>query len=342
MKLLKILIITFIFILIHNILFGINLKTKKDTTKKEYPGVVFGNVYAGYYYTINDNHTPKSGFEMSTALLGYTHKISENVKGIIIYDVTRTTNFSYTDTSGISNYFEGSKYTAFLKMAQINWKINDVLELNVGQLLNEQYLTLQDKFWGYRYIAVTFQEMYRFGMPADFGARIKFNINEKVMYSITAVNGEGPFRYQDDDSKFLFSGNFEFRPNKNLIIKLYTDYQMPPDDTYDPRMVFSGFVGYKTDKFKIGAEYNEIFNQGYIRNLNYLGASLYSAYSINEKVDVLGRLDYIYEAAGIEKGQYYIVGIQYRPAEKFYTSINTRYNQHYDYTQLYINFGIKF
>ena len=65
----------------------------------------------------------------------------------------------------------------FLKMAQIDWKINDVLELNVGQLLNEQNLTLQDKFWAYRYVAVTFQEMYRFGMPADFGARIKFNIN---------------------------------------------------------------------------------------------------------------------------------------------------------------------
>ncbi|MFH2094786.1 MAG: hypothetical protein ABIJ16_03720, partial [Bacteroidota bacterium] len=257
MKVRKIFFMTIVFIgSVTSQIFAGNPNADGDSTKKEFPGVVFANVYSGFYYTIDGNNTPVTAFNFPTGLLGYTHKLSDNVKGTLIYDVTRTTNFLYTDTSGISNYFEGSKYTAFLKMAQVDWRINKTAEISFGQLLNEQYLTLQDKFWGYRYIAVTFQELNRFGNPADFGARLKFfMLGEKLQYSITAVNGEGPFRYQDNYGKFLISNNIEYAPSKEWIIKIYGDYMMPPSDTMKARIVLSPFVGYKCDKFRVGLEY---------------------------------------------------------------------------------------
>lgn len=343
MKVQKILIIILVSQLINiNWTYSNTITTSKDTIKNAEPGNFFANIYTGFYYRFNTDIKPQTAFEFTTGLLGYSRNLSDNVKAILIYDVTRTTNFSYTDSSGISNYFEGSKYTAFLKMGEIDWKINSLIELNVGQLLNEQYLTVQDKFWGYRYIAFTFQEIYRFGMPADFGARLKFNWNKKLMFSATVMNGEGPFRYQDSDGNYLYAGNLEITPNKNLIIKVYGDYMLPSDNNLFPRIAFSGFLGYRKDKFKIGAEYNEVFNQAYIEDLNYSGASLYSSYSINKKVDVIGRCDYLIDLGSIENGQYYLLGLQYSPAEKFYTSVNTRYNEFDDYFQLYFNFGAKF
>ena len=238
-KVYKILVI----LIVIKMLFGMQVyaDNANDTLpKKTYPGKFFANVYTGYYYNFNDHVTPATAFDFPTGLIGYTRKLSDKVSGIIIYDVTRTTNFSYPDTIGITSYFEGSKYTAFLKMGQINWNINDLLELNVGQLLNEQYLTVQDKFWGYRYICVTAQEKYRLGNPADFGARMIFHLlDNKLQNSITCVNGEGPFRYQDDGAKFLISDNLEYRPNDLLTLKFYFDYEFQPDGSDAPRMVSS-------------------------------------------------------------------------------------------------------
>ncbi|GAB4288373.1 MAG: hypothetical protein Kow0068_14170 [Marinilabiliales bacterium] len=318
---------------------------EKDTIPaKKDKGKFFANVYTGYYYNFNEHKTPVSAFDFPTGLLGYTRKLSDKVSGILIYDVTRTTNFSYPDTIGITNYFEGSKYTAFLKMGQINWNINKFLELNVGQLLNEQYLTVQDKFWGYRYIAVTSQEMYRLGMPADFGVRVVFYFfNKKLKNSITCVNGEGPFRYQDNESKFLISDNIEFMPNDKTIIKLYYDYQFHPDAADVPRMVISGFAGYKHKLFKIAGEYNMILNQNYIEDNNIIDLSFYGAYHFTEKIDILSRFDYLKNELNPQSdGSYFIFGFQYQPVENFFSSINYRYNDFYDYSQVYVNFGIKF
>ncbi|MFH2141248.1 MAG: outer membrane beta-barrel protein [Bacteroidota bacterium] len=335
-----------LFFLIFSTAYSINTDDTADSLKKHSPGLLFGNIYTGFYYGINENMIPKSAFDFTTGILGYCRSISDNVKGTIIYDVTRTTNFNYADTSGISNYFEGSKYTAYLKMAQIDWRINKRIEFNVGQLLNEQYLTVQDKFWGYRYIAFTQQEINRMGMPADFGVRVKaYFLKEKLQFSLTACNGEGPFRYQDSKSKFLVSGNLEYRPNDKWILKVYGDFQKPQDHTLIERFVFSGFLGYKVDKLKIGAEFNEVINEKYIEYSHDIGISFYAAYSLSEKIDVLGRYDYIDKESELPigyYGQFIVGGIQYQPVKNFVTSLNIKHNEFYNYYLICANFGIKF
>ena len=40
--------------------------------------------------------------------------------------------------------------------------------LRLENYLNTQYLTFQDKFWGYRYIDVTYQEKFRLGHAGRF------------------------------------------------------------------------------------------------------------------------------------------------------------------------------
>lgn len=305
---------------------------------------VFGNIHSGFYYGLKDNITPRSSFILPTALLGYTREISYNVRATLIYDVFRTTSLAFTDSSGVSDYFEGSKYTAFLKMAQIDWYPVYNLQVSVGQMLNEQYLTVQDRWWGHRYIDFTFQEKYRFGMPADFGARVKYTFMKKLKVSLTAVNGDGPFKHQDDDGKFLFSGNIEYTPIEKLMIKVYADYQTAEGEGLIPRSAMSGFVGYDNKKIMAGVEYNLLMNSSYLdsNNDDYNGVSVYGAYNINERFQALGRLDLINRVAGMEEAQYFIVGFQYKPASTYRISINYRDLLPESVPLIYTNFGIRF
>jgi len=319
--------------------------SEKNTTNKR---LVFGRIYTGFYYGLKDNIKPRAAFGMSTAIIGYMHNFNDKITGTILLDVTRTTHaISVSDSNNLPHtvsYFEGSKYTAFLKMAEIKWTINSHFALKVGQLLNTQYLTFQDKFWGYRYIAVTYQEMYRYGMPADFGAQLDYSIKGKLLNSISIVNGEGPFRYQDLNAKFLISNNIQVYPIEALTLKLYVDYQPPSDTTagLKARSVISGFIGYKVQKFRIGTEYNYVINPKYITGEDYGGFSIYSTVALNSKFELLGRFDFIEKSLNIDNGKYLIFGFQYKAWEILNTSINYRLFMPGDIHQIYANFGLKF
>ena len=227
--------------------------------------------------------------------IGYFNQISEKVSGKIMLDVTRTTNFTAEkDSLGkviIADYFEGSKYTAYLKMAEIKWDINEYFALRVGELLSTQYLTFQDKFWGYRYIDVTYQEKFRLGNPADFGAQFDFKYKDKLLNQFSIVNGEGPFRHQDQNSKFIYSNNIQYYPTDRITLKLYTDYGPSPDtgSGKSAKSVITGFAGYKTEKFRVGGEYTYIYNYGFNNNTDYYGFSIYGSVVINKYFQALGR-----------------------------------------------------
>ncbi len=318
--------------------------------EKEEDTYVFGQIFTDFRYGFQDDFKPRSAFEFTQGVLGYTHTWSDKLQGLIMFDVTRTTHFvSILDSAGNPlkyDYFEGSKYTAFLKMAEIKWSVNDWFTLRVGQLLNTQYLTFQDRFWGYRYIDFTYQEKYRLGMPADFGAQFDFKLKDKLLNQFSVVNGDGPFRYQDVNGKFLYSNNIQYYPTDRITVKLYADYAPTPDTgsgTAD-RSVISAFAGYKTDRFRIGAEYTYVFNYTFAKNLDEYGYSIYGSVVLSDKFQVLARYDQI-DMNILSIGDfvhYYLAGVQYEPLDKLTMSLNYRYYT-IDYLSfMYVNFGLKF
>ncbi len=311
--------------------------------KKDEPRYFFGQIFAGFHYGLKNTIEPRAAFIFNQGILGYYHELS----GKIMLDFTRTTHiYKITDTAGNAlnvDYFEGSKYTAYLKMAEIKWKLNDHFDFRVGQLLNTQYLTFQDKFWGFRYIDVTPQEKYRLGMPADFGVQLDYNYKGKFLNQFSIVNGEGPFRFQDMNGKFLYSNNMQYNPIKNLTLKLYVDYS-PDADTSNlqaAKSVISTFAGYKIEKFAIGGEFNYVFNYAYLDGYNVYNFSVYGNYAVSEKIVLVGRFDHL--ASGLLPAlDYYIIGFQYAPVKGFTTSANFRYYSVDALPLIYANFGLKF
>lgn len=330
--------------------FTARLQNSSITIDKEKNSFVFGQIFTDFRYSFKDSYQPQAAFSFNQGIIGYSHQLTENLRGLILFDVTRTTHiFEITDTAGAQmnyQYFEGSKYTAFLKMAEIKWDFHPNLSFRIGQLLNTQYLTFQDRFWGYRYIDFTYQEKYRLGMPADFGAQLDFKYKDKLLNQFSIVNGEGPFRHQDANGQFLYSNNIQYYPTNHITLKLYVDYA-PSSDTgalMDAKSVISAFAGYKTDKFRVGGEYTYVTNYGYVKGVDYYGYSLYGSAVITEKIQVLARYDHLDMnlPENIRYLDYYLVGFQYEPISKFTTSINFRYYSIDHLPFIYANFGLKF
>jgi hypothetical protein len=324
---------------------SLNLPKKNDDVKHR----LFANIFASYYYG-STSIVPKTAFEMPTALLGYSANFSEKLKATLIYDVTRTTSsIEVFDGDGNPidlNYFEGSKYTAFLKMAEIFYSINDYIDFRVGQLLNTQYLTTQDKFWGYRYIYFTYQEVHRYGNPADFGAQLDFKLGNKLINQFSITNGEGPFRHQDSSGKFLFSNNVEFRPIPGMVLKLYADFAPSPETVAEAKdkYAISAFAGYKTESFRFALEYNQVFNYGFRSNNQYYGVSSFSSVKLTNKFDILARYDYINKSntLNIEKGHFLLGGVQFTPHKNFFCSLNIRSLNPGEKFWIYSSFSVSF
>lgn len=314
---------------------------QNDSIKPD-PGQFFADIHTFYIYDVNGQTNPRSAFGINTAIMGYKKSLSKKIQATILYDVTRTTNFIFPDTIGISSYFEGSKYTAFLKMAEIGWQPKPWIELYFGQLLNEQYLTIQDKHWGLRYVNTTAQEYFRFGNPADFGARIKLRPSEKLIMSVSIMNGEGPFRYQDNESLFQYCINAEYRPQEHLIFKIYGDYQPHASGLNKDRCAISVFAGYKKGKWMAGAEYNRVENNIFLNNSDLSGMSLYSSFKTGKKTSVFARADHMFQYGDVENEAYFMFGAEYRPAPAFGLTLSVKRNTWLNTLTPGIQAGIRF
>lgn len=318
---------------------------KQDSSHSETSHKVFANIYTGGFYAFN-TQKPNAGIELSTALLGYKFQKNKALKFTLIYDVTRTTNgFTVLDTSGNSlpvYYFEGSKYTAFLKMAEIKWQFHENFTLAAGQLLNEQYLTVQDKFWGHRYVLTTMQELYRMAMPANFGMRVEYKKKDILALSLGINNGDGPFRHQDSLSVMEYTSNFELYVVENLLIKAFVALTpATTDKEHDLKTAFSGFLAYERKDYKLGLEYSYTSNPNFA-DVKYSGVSGFFSYKIRPKWELFGRYDYIDNSPIVEYGNVLVGGFQFQPEKNLFLSINYRHWMPTGKQQVYFNLGAKF
>lgn len=306
---------------------------------------VFANIFTGGYYAFKTQN-PNAGFDLSTALIGYKFQKSEKLKFTIIYDVTRTTNgFEVFDTSGNSlpiYYFEGSKYTAYLKMAEIKWQFSKNFSFAAGQLLSERYLTSQDKIWAHRYVLVSMQELFRMGNPADFGMRLEYRKANSFAFTIGANNGDGPFRHQDLEGVIEYTSNLEIYKIKDLLIKTYIALTPATYETENNlKTSFSGFVAYQKKKYTLGAEYSYTHHPLFSKDI-YSGVSVFGFYKLTPEWEVFSRFDFVQNSSVVKNGSVVVTGIQYQPEQNLFFSVNYRYWMPTDIQQVYLNVGAKF
>jgi len=256
----------------------INIRYAQESTKAFKPnGKVHFKVFWNYHADLSNNATKTSAFELKRSYFGYKYAFSKDITAKITFDVGSDTG--------------GSAYTAFLKAAQLDWKVASGVKLSMG-LIGLKQFNDQEHFWGYRYLFKSFQDQNGFGSSADLGVNAEFTLAKNLKANFLIINGEGYKKIQDTDGNQKIGGSLVYN-DKSFTAKFYLDNQ--PTTGGDAITSYAFFAGYKGDSFRLGAEYNlqnnatKYASPATGKDLN--GVSIYSTYKLNKKWDMFARFD---------------------------------------------------
>ena len=298
----------------------ISISSFSQSTEEDFKpgGEIQFKVYWNYHYDFTQNATKTSAFELNNSYFGYKYDFSKAISAKITFDVGSNTG--------------GSEYTAFLKIAQLDWKATKGVKLSMG-LIGLKQFNDQEDFWGYRYLFNSFQDKYGFGTSADLGINAEFTLAKNLKANFFVINGEGFRAIQDTDGNQKIGGNLVFTPVKGIITKIYADNQ--PTTGGKDITTYSFFAGYHAVNWRLGAEYNVQNNATKFASPaddhNLDGFSIYSTYVINKKFEIFGRYDQLSSniltgetvAWNINKdGSQIITGIQYAPLKGLKFALN--------------------
>jgi hypothetical protein len=288
----------------------------------------------GYSKTDLNTTTGNLAFGIGRAHFGYSYKFSPQISATLIVDAAgRTTSLGTNyviDANGnqlsVTNTGrEGSFYTAFLKFAYIQWKVNDWARFQIGGILQNHYIT-QEKFWGYRYLYETFQDRY-YGSPSgDYGAIGYFEVSPTLNFDITITNGEGIRSNQAADGKIKYAVGIDYVPVKQWHNRLY--YENNSTTTVPGtgnQQLISFFSGWQLkDNLRTGIDLNYRINNQQIIGRNLGGGSIFAAYGFRQKWELFARYDRLRSNKisnqsnnwnYLNDGYTLIGGIQYEPVK---------------------------
>lgn len=254
----------------------IGISTNAQEVKTEEPKgkaivQVFGNFHTGFGAD-NDNR----GFELERSYLGYEYNLGKglSIKGVM--DVGR------------SNQVDDYHRIAYIKNAMISWKRGN-LTLNGGLIPTTQF-NYQEKFWGYRYIMKSFQDEYKFGSSADLGISATYRFADWISADAIIVNGEGYKKIQKNDG-LNYGLGLTLTPVKGFQIRLYGGLNESSEEGKKDIVNMAAFVGYKHERFTIGAEYNQMWNASYSDNADQSGYSIFASAKLSKLTDIYARYD---------------------------------------------------
>lgn len=232
---------------------------------------VFGNFHTGFGANNSDR-----GFELDRSYLGYEYDLGRglSVKGVM--DVGKSAD--------VNDYHR----IAYIKNAQVSWK-KGKLTLNGGLISTTQF-NFQEKFWGYRYIMKSFQDQYKFGSSADLGISVAYKFANWLSADAIVVNGEGYKKIQNNDG-LNYGLGLTLTPVKGLFVRLYGGLNESGTDGAKDIVNCAAFVGYRTERFRIGAEYNLMQNSSYNADADQSGWSVFGAVKLSESTDLYARYD---------------------------------------------------
>jgi hypothetical protein len=303
-------------------------------------GKISGQVFADYFYNISrdtsfsnfDNAAvdgPKdlNGFVLRRAALNYDMDISEKFSARFRLEADSKSNTS------------NNKIGVFVKDAFLKWKnIFAGSDLIVGIQPTFSF-EVAEKYWGYRSLEKTVQDLRGFVASRDFGIALRGKLSESgsVNYSIMFGNNSGNSPETDKYKRYYAA--FDFKPIDNFTIAVTGDFKSrhsiddPNNDgetLANNSILGSLFLGYaEKNKYSFGVETamqinqnSRIYNaEGHIKvdNVNSLGVSVFGSYNFSETICGILRYDYFDSFLNEEpyilsdSRNYFIIGVDFKP-----------------------------
>ncbi|MBR5324791.1 MAG: hypothetical protein IKV14_08280 [Muribaculaceae bacterium] len=256
---------------------GITVKAQ-DTKSEEPKGKAIVQVFANFHSGFGADKK-NLGFELERTYLGYEYKFKDGLSVKAVMDIGKS--------SDVSDY----QRIAYIKNAMVSWKKGN-MTLNGGLISTTQF-NFQEKFWGYRYIMKDYQDMYKFGNSADLGLSIAYKFADWVSADAIIVNGEGYKKLQINEG-LNYGLGLTLTPVKGFNIRLYGGINDNTEEGKKDIVNMAAFIGYQSDKFRIGAEYNHMLNASYKGGNDQFGYSVFGSAKVAKFADIYARFDDLY------------------------------------------------
>lgn len=270
---------------------------------------IFGNFHSGLNQEVSDN----MGFEIDRAYLGYQVSLDQNWSAKVVYDMG--------ETALKSDNSPANQRIGFLKNAMVGYKKGN-LSLRAG-LTDCEAFTFQQNFWGYRYVYKSFMDKNGWDNSADLGLVAQYKVTDWFGADLSIFNGEGFKKIQLDDH-LSYGLGLTFLPIDNLSLRLF--YEVKGDTA--TQQLASIFVGYKHERFRVGAEYNIVRNMKNVADMDMDGFSIYATGILGPRFEVYARYDQgatsdniMHFANAQQEG---ILGLQWKANNMFSLSPNLR------------------
>lgn len=240
-------------------------------------GKPIAEIFTDFHYVLSGSGSSTSGFGLTRAYFGYNYAFDEKFSSIIMI------NLGSPDDLGAGSK---SRRYAFLREVSISYKAGN-LNLSMGMIGTRLY-TFQQKFWGKRYVADTYQSLNGYGFVADLGIAADYKINDFISVDFTFMNGEGYSSLQLDNN-LKPSFGITITPIKQIAIRLYSDF-LRKDGLW--QNTYIGFAGFKSENLYIGGEISYKSHLELVNGHHAWGFSSTAGISLTKKTEFFTRYDY--------------------------------------------------
>jgi len=293
---------------------AISFQTVNSQTDK-IQGKPITEIFTDFHYTINDS-SKYTGFDLNRAYLGYKFMPEGDFYSTIIVNVGTPLDLAAGSIPRRYSYFREASITYSKEKLTISFGITST-----------RIFDFQQKFWGKRYVAATFQSLYGYGSVADLGIVIDYKINEIVKADFSVINGEGYTNIQLNNS-LKITGGVTITPPNNFSFRIYSDVTKIKNVW---QTTFVTFAGFKNKIISIGADMSYKSHLDLTEGHDVWGISATGSLFPDKKFEYFARFDYSASAVmpGEElpwdnklDGSYIITGVQ----RNFSTSIKLALN----------------
>lgn len=247
---------------------------KAQTTVNQ--GKAIAEIFTDFHYNLNDT-SKTTGFGLNRAYLGYRYQPEGNFYGTLILNIGSPDDLSADATH---------RRYAYFREASMSYS-KDNLNVSFG-ITSTRLFDFQQKFWGKRYVANTYQSNNGYGYVADLGLVVDYKFNDFVTADFTLMNGEGYSELQLDNILKTSMG-FIIKPIKQIAIRLYGDVNKPHGIL---QYTLIGFVGFKNELITLGGEASYKTNLDLNEGHDAWGISATGGIIIFKKAEIFARYDY--------------------------------------------------
>ena len=266
---------------------------------------IFSNF--NYDMSTEEDENAFKAFEIKRAYLGYSYKIDDQFSTEITFDVGKND--------------KGSSYTAFLKIASLQWKACDELSINFGMVGTKNFKFMEGA-WGRRYVEKSALDKYKWASSADVGVTADYTFSDKISLDAQVINGEGFNKLQASNGLFRGGLGLTYKVNESLSLRVQQD--LSPRSSYDDmsasQTITTGAISYTSNNITIGAETNMMRNSLYVKDAEQDMMSIYGAYKMSDKYTVFARHDDASKTN--EQGSFTVYGIERKMAKGVTVALN--------------------